>query len=71
MTTTILETYDMAHEAIGLADFVMDAAAGHGALRSRIYVVLPHGGIVTGAAFERETLSDGSHAFNLRLHAEE
>ena len=70
MSRTTLETYDMKAEAMGLADFLLDAAAGHGALRSTIYVYLPDGGIVTSAAFEREVLSDGSVAFNVRLHGE-
>ena len=69
MTTQNCETYDMTEDAIGLADFITKAIETHIPRDEApvVYVYDAQGEMVTTATLERETLTDGSHVYNLRL----
>lgn len=72
MKKQALSSDPMDNHAISLSAFIQEAVNDHVPAQSMtcVYVYAPDGGLILGAALERETLTDGSVVFNIRLSEE-
>lgn len=70
--TENLASYDMDEDAVGLAIFIEEQVSALPADDAPVvYVQDQHGSPILRAVLEKQTLSDGSHVYNLVLHVEE
>ena len=72
MASQTLSSEYLENHAISLSAFIQEAVSDHVPVQDRpvVHLYAPDGGLITQATLERETLTDGSVVFNVRLSAE-